>query len=94
MNQVELLQGEMAALAGRVRKLEVLVGAHVELSVDERAAQLVAQDIGFDPGILVLPDKFKERRALARHLRKQKWSASRIARALNCDQRTVGRWIV
>jgi len=93
MNQVELLQGEMAALAGRIRKLEVLVGAHVDLSADERAAQTVAQDIGFDPGILVLPEKARERRALARHLKTLKWSASRIARALNCCERTAERWV-
>lgn len=102
MNQVEMMQGELAALSRRVRKLEVLFESRAVLTTDEKAAQKAAETMGFTVEILMLPPytgrrgqrkEREQRRQLARKLNKDGWSASRIARALNCTDRTAQRMI-
>lgn len=75
------------------RRIEVLEAVNrAQLSPDELAAEQVAQGLGFDALIILLPDKRSERIALARSLKANDWSAARIARVLNICERTAQRW--
>jgi len=76
----------------RVTKLEELQRAQ-KTSADAAAASIVAGLLHFPVDILVLPDRRKERRALAGALKARGWSSGRIARALGCAEKTVQRWL-
>jgi len=77
------------------------VGAHVHLSADDLEAQRVAQEMGFGVEVIVLwkrrggglTGRTEKIRKLALELHRRKWSASRIARALKCCERSVERWV-
>jgi ribosomal protein L29 len=82
----------------RLRKLEVFFEQRMMFTGDEREAQRVAEQLGFDVEVVLLPvettDRFAEaRRTIARVLRKKKWTVERIARAMNCSPRTANRWL-
>lgn len=93
MNAVEQMQGQIAALAGRMERVENLLRSRAASSADEKEAQRVAEKLGFDVEILLLPKQTQARRRLARELRAKGWSAARIARAFNCCERTAERLI-
>jgi hypothetical protein len=92
MNSVEQMQGELAALSKRVIELEKAAQQRMEGNPDQLKAQRVAEEIGFSVNVIMLPMRGKERKKVARELKARKWSLSRIARALNCCERTVERW--
>jgi DNA-directed RNA polymerase specialized sigma24 family protein len=92
MNQIELMQGELSALSRRVARLEEVARAQAVVGVDGAEAGRLAQQLGFEVEILVLPERMGERRALALQLRARGWSYARIARVLACDEKTVRRW--
>ncbi len=92
MTLIEKLEGELAALSRRILQLERVAQERLEGDPDQLAAQRVAQELGFAAEVIMLPKRGKERGALARELRLQHWSVSRIARALKCDECTVERW--
>lgn len=92
MNAVEIMQGELAALSRRVVQLEELLRGRGDMSKDEFEAQRVAESLGFDVDVIMVPRHVKERRQLAEELKKKGWSASRIARAMYCCDRTAQRW--
>ncbi len=93
MNDVERMQGQLAALARRVEELESLARSQGAASLDEREAGRVAQLIGFPVEILILPKEINKRRALARALCKKGWGVERISRVLRCNSSTVWRWL-
>jgi hypothetical protein len=93
VNQVELLQAELAVLSRRVAALEDLARAKVTNVKDQNQAQKIAQLIGFPVEILLLPQRISERKQLAKELRDRDWSFARIARVLNCSERSVWRWL-
>ncbi len=92
MNDVERMQGEIAALSRRLERLEQLARARAAASGDEAEAGKVAQIVGFPVEVLILPGETAARRQLAGELRKRGWSAARISRVLHCDEKTVRRW--
>lgn len=92
MNDVERMAGQITALSRRIERLEKLARCQAANSQDSTEAGRVAEIIGFPVEILVIPERLEERRTLALELRRRKWSFSRIARALNCAERTVWRW--
>lgn len=79
------------ALTLRVRSLESAAQVRLAAGRDDLAAQRIAEALGFSPRVLILPRAVAPRRALARELRAQGWSAERIARVLRCSERTVRR---
>jgi hypothetical protein len=100
VNQVELLQGELAGLSLRMKRIEVIFQSRGILSQDTADAEAVAEQMGFQIEVIFLPQHSgtkklaKQRRELARRLqREKKWSGERIARALNCTERSVRRWL-
>lgn len=93
MNEVEKMQGQVAALSKRIERLEELLRTRAAASGDELEAQRVAQVIGFPVEVLVVPHRYHERLAFMRELRKRGWSFARISRVLNCDEKTVRRWL-
>lgn len=100
MNQIELLQGEIAGLSARMKRLEVINESRGLTSQDTLEAERVAQTLGFNVEIIYLPrgagtkTHAKQRRELARKLHTdKKWNSERIARALGCWERTVWRWV-
>ena len=92
MNDVERMQGEMAALSRRVERLEHLARSRAASDEDSIEAGRVAQIVGYPVEVLVLPERIEERRALAEELRRRGWSYSRISRVMKCDEKTVRRW--
>jgi hypothetical protein len=100
MNQVEEMQGKIAALSGRIERLEkvneaqlkTINGLTAAFGPDSTAAQMIAQEMGFAVEVLVIADRRRERWALARRLKEKGWSLARIARALGCCERSVERW--
>jgi len=92
MNAVEQMQGQVVILGRRVEALEGIVRRLTVASGDAVAAGQCAEKLGFAVDVLVLPARVAERRALANELRRKGWSASRVARALNCAEKTVQRW--
>lgn len=93
MNSVEQMQGELAALARRVSRLEDLQRLSAVGTADEKEAQRIAQTLGFAVEVLIIPKRFAERKRLARSLRAKGWSAARIARVFRCCERTAERMI-
>lgn len=97
MNAFELLQGQLAALTQRMRKLEVLFESLA--TPDQRDAAEVAAEHGFSVDVVLIPPTpgsrtgSKNKRAIARALHQKKWTVPRIARALKSCERTVRRWI-
>lgn len=92
MNSIDLLQGELAALARRVTRLEELARHRAVTTGDSTEAERIAQLIGFPVEILIIPDRISERRQFAIELRKRGWSFSRISKVMNCSERTIWRW--
>jgi predicted GNAT family N-acyltransferase len=99
VNELEKLQAHVALLEQRVTKLEVDFKGATAMRADEREAHLVAQELGFTADVVRLPARSNQaaalkrgRERLARELKGKGWSADRIARALNCGERTVRRW--
>lgn len=80
------------ALKVRIEAIEAKQAGRLAASKEELAAQRVAGELGFSPEVLMLPSQRKQRRALAIALRDKGWSVTRIARALRCSERTIGRW--
>ena len=100
MNSIELLQGEIAAMSARVKRLEVIFQSRGVISQDTTDAERLAEAMGFETEVIFLPrdagtKKYaRERKRLARRLqREKKWPAERIARTMGCSYRTVERWI-
>jgi hypothetical protein len=100
VNEVERMRIELDAALKRVRRLEVIFETRAIFTDDEREAQRIAEQLGFDVEILMLPVKpgtkgAAERRKVAMELRRRKnWPVSRIARALHCCERTAERMVV
>ena len=102
VNSVDRALAEIALLGRRVVKLEQVQQLRLAAGADDVEAQRLAQELGFEIALVVLP-KTKNRkpaevdtarRELGCQLHfKNRWSASRIARALNVCERTVERWI-
>lgn len=100
MNPIELLQGEIAGLSARMRRLEVINESRGLISQDTLEAERVAGTLGFAVEMIYLPRgagtkaHARQRRELARELhQKKKWNSERIARALGCWERSVRRWL-
>lgn len=100
MNEIERLQGELAAVSLRMRRLEVIFESRGVVSDDSREAERVAQQLGFAVEVVYLPkgagtkSRARERREIARRLRsEEQWTVMRIARALGCTERAVERMV-
>lgn len=102
MNTIERVEGEVAVLARRLRRIEELLSSREGLVHDERAAGETAARLGYRAEVIYLEDAPSnagrkkaqgERRAVAIELRRAGWSATRIARAFCCADRTVQRWL-
>jgi hypothetical protein len=100
VNQIELLQGELAAVSARMKRLEVVFQSRGLTTGDSMEAERMAETMGFDIEIVYLPRNAgtkkdaKARRELARRLHTEnKWTAERIARALGCSYRTAERMV-
>lgn len=83
----------MAAVVRRVESLEAWQRSSLGHGVDGVAASAVAGLMGLPAGVLVQTGLVEQRRALARELRRREWSVARIARVLNCCERTAERWV-
>jgi hypothetical protein len=92
MNQVEQMQGQVAALSLRLSGVEQLLRMLHAAGADEVEAAKVAQAIGFPVDILLLPEALKQRQELARQLKIKGWGYERIGRALNCSEKSIRRW--
>jgi hypothetical protein len=89
----------VGALSHRVQRLEVLAGMGKPASEDEKVAQRLAEELGFEVEILYPPKGegamkvVEQRRRTAHALKQQGWSVSRIARALKTCERVVLRYL-
>jgi|ERR1043166_2238855 DNA-binding NarL/FixJ family response regulator len=92
MNEVERLQGQVAALARRVEALESMLRLVQGSGADAREAGRMVLEVGFPVEILHLPSRVDERRTVALRLRERGWSQARIARVMGCCEKTVERW--
>jgi hypothetical protein len=92
VNLVEQLQGEIAVMTNRIRKLEVQFASLAVTRGDEQAAAAVAEELGFPVEILIVPTDRAKRVALARELHRRRWSQARIARVLHACERTIERY--
>jgi DNA-binding NarL/FixJ family response regulator len=92
MNQVEMMQGRFEALALRLGQVEERLAALSRATADGVLAQQLIQEMGFSLDCLFIPSRVLERRRLAENLRRRGWSQARIARVLNCCEKTVERW--
>ncbi len=93
MNHIEVLEGKIAVLTRRIDILEKAQAQQLAFDADDLEAQRIAGEAGFAVEILRMPKRFKERRELARRLRKKNWSKARIARAFRVSERTAERWL-
>lgn len=82
----------LTALQHQMQRLQVAFTALVAGDADGRVATAMAQELGYPVEVLVVSELRVERRALARKLSGQGWSAARIARSLRCCEKTVRRW--
>lgn len=92
MNQVELLQGQVAALSRRMECYEKLLRLVQVTGNDPTEAGRVAIEVGFDVEIFHIKRK-KDRWWMAQELRNRGWSIDRIARVFGCSERAVRRWV-
>jgi DNA-binding NarL/FixJ family response regulator len=92
MNQVEMMQGRFEALSLRLGQVEERLAALSRATADGALAQQLIQEMGFSLDCLFIPSRVLERRRLAENLRRRGWSQARIARVLNCCEKTVERW--
>lgn len=92
MTWQETVECQFTLLRKRVERLESLVRCLQAAGAGAGEASAVAREVGLDPDILVQPEKIVQRQLLGRELRRRGWSASRIARAMNCSERSVERW--
>jgi DNA-directed RNA polymerase specialized sigma24 family protein len=99
VNDVDRMRIELDALRKTVRKLEIAYETKIIFNDDEREAQRIAEQLGFNVEIFQLAVTRSHRgaaprRRIARELREKKcWAYSRIARALHCDPRSVRRLV-
>jgi len=92
MNQVEIMQGELAALAHRLGLAEERLGRLAAGSGDAQVVAELAWAQGVAPADLGLSRHWPARRQLARRLWNLGWSNARVARGLGLCERTVARW--
>jgi hypothetical protein len=99
VNAFEQLQGQVAALAFRVRDLEALLAPRRQEAADAQEARTVAERIGLDGDMVEAGGwqqalgRVETRRALARALSAHGWTAPRIARVLGCSEKTAHRYL-
>lgn len=93
MNDVERMQGEIAALSRRMKQIEIAFKSRLDFCRDEKEAAELAAELGFSVEVLYVPANHRHRAQLGRALADRGWSAARIARAFNTTERTVERWV-
>lgn len=92
MTWQETVECQFTLLRKRVERLESLVRALQAAGAGAGEASAVAREMKLDPDILVQPEKIVQRQMLARELRSRTWAISKIAKAMNCSERSVERW--
>lgn len=92
MNEVERLQGEVAALSRRMARCETLLAFKQQDHGWSAAAAAVAEEIGVGAAVMNDGAAIEGRRKLAMALAKRRWSCARIARVMGVCERTAQRW--
>ena len=90
MSDFELLQQKVSVMTRRLDLLEAAGQARLASDADDLAAQRVAESMGFTARLVVVGKKFRVE--VARKLKGEGWSSTRIARVLEVTDRTVERW--
>ena len=105
MNSIERLEGRVALLDFRTRRLEEFIAAKLAFSADEREALGVCARLDLPAATMHGPrsnhgltgaqwmEQAHGRRRVAAALRELGWSLSRIARAFAVPDKTARRWV-